>query len=75
MKIYKIDHVGANRGPPQSCMDVVAKVARLTNADQITSVAPPNKLGNLSLNAYASAADSVILHFCNDSNAGIARVV
>jgi hypothetical protein len=69
MKIYRIEHVAASRVAAQSCTDVVAKAAGLTSADQITSVTPPNKLGNLSLNAYASAADSVILHFCNASNA------
>ena len=69
MKIYRIEQVAASRVPPQSCIDVVAKAAGLTDADQITSVSPPNKLGNLSLNAYAGAADAVILHFCNASNA------
>ncbi len=69
MKIYKIDHIAASRAPPQSCIDVVAKAAGLEPADRITTVTPPNKLGNLSLNAYASAADSVILYFCNVSNA------
>jgi hypothetical protein len=69
MKSYRIDRVAASRVPLQSCIDVVAKAAGLTDADQITSAAPPNKLGNLSLNVYASAADSVILHFCNASNA------
>jgi hypothetical protein len=69
MKIYRTDHLAASRVPPQSCVDVVAKVAGLTSADQITSVTPPNKLGNLSLNAYAGATGSLILHFCNASNA------
>jgi hypothetical protein len=67
MKIYKVEHVTSSRVPAQSCTDVVGKAAGLTSADQITSVTPPNKLGNLSLNAYASAGDSVTLHFCNAS--------
>jgi hypothetical protein len=68
MKKYGIEHLAASRVPPQSCIDVVGKAAGLMSPDQITSVTPPNKLGNLSLNAYASVADSVILHFCNASN-------
>jgi hypothetical protein len=69
MKIYRIERVPASGVPPQSCIDVVARATGLTSADQVTSVNPPNKLGNLSLNAYAGAADSVVLHFCNASNA------
>jgi hypothetical protein len=68
MKLYRIDQVSASAVPPQSCIDVVAKAAGLTSADQITGITPPNKLGNLSLNAYASSANSVILHFCNPSS-------
>jgi hypothetical protein len=68
MKIYRIDHVAASPVPARSCVDVVAKAAGLRNADQITSVTPPNKLGNLSLNAYAGPPDSLILHFCNTSS-------
>jgi hypothetical protein len=69
IKIYRVEHVAARSVPPQSCIDVVAKAAGLTSADQITSVTPPNKLGNLSLNAYANAEDSVVLHFCNAGGA------
>ncbi len=69
MKIYRIEHIATRRVPPLSCIDVAARAGGLSSADQITSVTPPDKLGNLSINAYASTADSVILHFCNVSNA------
>ena len=71
MKVYRIEHVGGSRVPPQSCIDIAAKAAGLTSSDQITSVTPPDRLGNLSLNAYASP-DSVTLHFCNASTAAAA---
>ena len=41
----------------------------LTASDQITGITPPKALGNLALNAYASGADTVTLHFCNASGA------
>jgi hypothetical protein len=40
-------------------------------SDQITGVKPPTPLGNLSLTAYASAADTVTLHFCNPSTSAV----
>jgi hypothetical protein len=71
IKIYRTEHV-ASHVSAQSCLDVVAQAPGLTSVDLITSVTPPDKLGNLSLNAYASTADSVILHFCNASNVEVA---
>jgi hypothetical protein len=67
MKIYSVNNVPARHVPPQSCMDVVGKVRGLTKSDQIAGVTPPSKLGNLSLNAYATGEDAIMLHFCNSS--------
>jgi trimeric autotransporter adhesin len=55
--------------PAQSCSDQTFAVTGLQATDNIGSVQPPNSLGNLSVNAYASAANTLMLHFCNVSTA------
>ena len=67
MKIYKVNNVPASHVPPQSCVDVVGEVKGLTKSDQITSITPPSKLGNLSLNTYPADEGAIIFHFCNPS--------
>jgi hypothetical protein len=67
MKIYKIDDIPASPVPAQRCVDVIGKAKGVNKSDQITSITPPGRLGNLSLNAYAADEGSVILHFCNAS--------
>ncbi len=71
MKIYSTPGIAAANVPAQSCRDVMQSVAGLTKSDLITGITPPKPLGNLSLNAYASAADTLTLHFCNSSTAGV----
>jgi hypothetical protein len=66
MKIYSVN-VPASHAPPQSCVDVVGEAKSLTKSDQITSITPPGRLGNLSLNAYPAHEGAIILHFCNAS--------
>jgi hypothetical protein len=65
MKLYKAKSAAGSRVPGQSCVDVKATVSGLTDSDQITSLRPPQPLGNLSVNGYASSADTLTLHFCN----------
>jgi len=65
MKIYGANISASSSVAAQSCVDVKANVAGLSAADQITGLQPPHLLGNLSVNGYASAAATVILHFCN----------
>jgi hypothetical protein len=72
MKIFKTDIVSKVNVPPQQCLDVPTAVSGLTPADQITGVSPPATLGNLSLNAYAMAANRLALHFCNPSTSAAA---
>jgi|SRR5580658_865616 hypothetical protein len=67
MKIYSIKSVSASHVPAQSCVDVVGEAKGLTKSDQIASITPPGRLGNLSLNAYPAAEGAIILHFCNPS--------
>jgi hypothetical protein len=67
MKIYSVKNVPASHVPPQSCVDVVGEAKGLTKSDQIASITPPGRLGNLSLNAYPADESAIILHFCNPS--------
>jgi hypothetical protein len=67
MKIYRVNRIPASRVPAQSCVDIVVDAKGLTKSDQIASVSPPGKLGNLSVNAYAADEGVVVLHFCNPS--------
>jgi hypothetical protein len=39
----------------------------VTTADRVSNVTPPCVLGNISINAYISARDTLLLHFCNPS--------
>ena len=73
MKIYTTPSVAATTVAAQSCKDVTQQVPGLSKADLITGITPPRALDSLSLNAYASAADALTLHFCNPttSAAGI----
>jgi hypothetical protein len=68
MKIYSIKNLPASHVPPQRCIDVDGEARGLTKSDQITSITPPGRLGNLSLSAYASGEGTIILHFCNPSS-------
>jgi len=65
MKIYSTNVAAAAKVPAQSCLDLSQSVPGLVAIDQIAGVTPPGKLGNLSLNVYVSAANTVVLHFCN----------
>jgi hypothetical protein len=68
MKIYSAHNIPASRVPAQACSDVVGETKGLTKSDQIASVTPPGKLGNLSLNAYPADDGAIVLHFCNPSS-------
>ncbi len=65
IKMYTTNTVVGSNVHPQSCTDVRGTAPGLTETDQITGIRPPKPFGNLSLNAYAEAANVVILHFCN----------
>ncbi len=71
MRVYSVIDVPARRVDPQSCVDVVAQVNGLTKSDNITSVTPSARLGNLSLNAYPADEGSITLHFCNPSRSEV----
>jgi hypothetical protein len=71
MKVYQISSVPAAKVPAQTCIDVKASAPGLAEADQITGLKPPQALGNLSINGYASAAGTVTLHFCNPTTSSV----
>ncbi len=71
MKIHSTPSVAAIDVAAQSCKDVTQAAPGLSKSDLITGIAPPKSLGNLSLNAYVSAADTITLHFCNPATASV----
>jgi hypothetical protein len=70
-RIYSINNIPASQVRPQSCLDVVGEAKGLAKSVQITSITPPGRLGNLSLNAYPSDQGAIILHFCNPSSSEV----
>jgi hypothetical protein len=71
MKVYTASAVPSISVPAQSCADAKSAVAGLAANEQVLGVTPPKALGNLAVNAYAGAANSVTLHFCNPSTGAI----
>jgi hypothetical protein len=71
IKVYQTSGVAASKVPSQSCTDVKASAPGLAEADQITGLKPPQSLGNLSMNGYASAPGIVTLHFCNPTTSSV----
>jgi hypothetical protein len=57
--------------PAQSCNDQAFTVSGLIATDNLGSIRPPAPLGNLSMNGYASAPNSLLLHFCNATTASV----
>jgi hypothetical protein len=71
MKIYSTPGIAATNVAAQSCKDVTQALPGLTKSDLITGITPPKALGNLSLNAYVPAADTLTLHFCNPATSSV----
>ncbi len=53
--------------PAQSCNDQTFVVSGLMATDNLGSIHPPAAQGNVSIDGYPSAANTVLLHFCNVS--------
>jgi hypothetical protein len=66
MRIHSVT-IPASHVPPQSCVDVIHEATDITRSDQVTSITPPDKLGNLTINGYPGDAGTIIFHFCNPS--------
>ncbi len=71
MKMYKVSNVVGTHVAARSCVDIVGQAKGLTRSDAITSVTPPGRLGNVSLNAYSGDEGSIVLHFCNPTNSEV----
>jgi len=67
MNLYNTASITATAVTASSCSDQTFVVSGLLAKDRVSSIAPPSVLGNLSLHGYASAAATVLLHFCNPS--------
>ncbi|MBV8576555.1 MAG: hypothetical protein JOZ58_16175, partial [Acetobacteraceae bacterium] len=58
--------------PAQSCADQTFTVTGLVVTDTLSRLTPPAALGNVGLgDAYPSAANTLLLHFCNPSAANV----
>lgn len=71
MKIYTLAAVPSVSVATQSCADTKGSTAGIAANAQVLGLAPPKRLGNLAVNAYARAANVVILHFCNPSTRAV----
>jgi len=71
MKVYSTGPITPLEVPPASCSDQTFAVKGLTTADHISNLVPPATLGNVSLNGYVSAPDTLLLHFCNPSSSPV----
>jgi hypothetical protein len=71
MKLYAAAAVPSASIPGQSCADIKGSAPGLTSSEQVLGITPPKPLGNLALNAYPTATNSVTLHFCNPSTSAV----
>ncbi len=55
----------------QSCSDQTFTVSGIAATDNLGSIRPPGGLGNVSVAGYASATNTLTLHFCNVSAASV----
>lgn len=65
MKIFATSFVTPLPVPTATCSDQTFALDGVTTADRVLSVTPPGQLGNISMNAYISTPDLLLLHFCN----------
>jgi hypothetical protein len=71
MVIYSTGNITPTAVAANSCSDQTFAVTGLLATDRISQATPPAALGNVSLNAYPSAAGTVLLHFCNPSSSSV----
>jgi hypothetical protein len=71
MNLYSTASITPTSVGATSCSDQTFSLTGLTAADRISNITPPSALGNVSLNGYASAAGTVLLHFCNPSSSSV----
>jgi hypothetical protein len=71
MNLYSTASITPTAVTASSCSDQTFVVSGLLATDRVSSIAPPSVLGNLSLGGYASAANTVLFHFCNPSSSPV----
>jgi hypothetical protein len=67
IKLYSTSSIAPTAVPAATCADQTFALEGVTIADRLSNVTPPGMLGNISLSAYISAQDTLLLHFCNPS--------
>ena len=67
MKIYSTSFITPTTVAAASCSDQTFVLEGATVADRVSNVTPPGMLGNISVNAYISTQNTLLLHFCNSS--------
>jgi len=67
MTLYSTASIAPSAVRAASCADQTFPLKGATTADRISNLVPPAALGNVSLNGYISAPDTLLLHFCNPS--------
>jgi len=67
MKIYSTASITPTTVRSATCSDQTFALEGVTAVDRVSNVTPPGELGNISINAYISARDTLLLHFCNPS--------
>jgi hypothetical protein len=71
MNLYNTASITPTAVTASSCSDQTFVVSGLLATDRVSSIAPPSALGNLSLGGHASAANTVLFHFCNPSSSSV----
>jgi hypothetical protein len=67
MAIYSTASISPVAVKAASCADQTFQLKGVTTADRISNIVPPAALGEVSLNGYISASETLLLHFCNPS--------
>ena len=71
MALYSTASITPAAVTAASCSDQIFPVQGVTTADRISNIVPPAELGNVSLNGYISASNTLLLHFCNPSSSTV----
>jgi len=71
MALYSTASITPAAVKAAGCSDQHFLLKGVTTADRISNVVPPAALGNVSLNGYISASETLLLHFCNPSGSSV----
>jgi hypothetical protein len=71
MKVYSTASIAPVAIGAASCSDQTFALKGVSPADRVSNVTPPGALGNISVNSYISAEDTLLLHFCNPGSSSV----